>query len=355
MTDFRCTYRLQLTEDFDFRAAREIAVPYVAELGASHLYLSPSLQGAAARRTARRRRRPHLRAPGRRGRVPLALRRGGEAGLGVLLTSSRTHGDLGEEPVLARPGAAREVLRLGSRQRLVPPILRRRRPRRRAGRGRGGVRDDAREGARARPRRPDRRASHRSPRRARDSARVPRAAARARRAPRLGREDPRAGRASARLARRGDDGLRVRQRRHRPLRRPRRRGADDRAVRRVHGRVALVRGDRARGEARGRADDVRGGVRAPPFPLPARRAGRGGGLAPRLPDVRRAGERPRRRGRPSCLRAAAGGSAGVVLLEGDRSHRSSIEFVVRWHGRTGPLCSQRASRTPRSTATRLTR
>jgi hypothetical protein len=44
-----------------------------------------------------------------------------------------------------------------------------------------------------------------------------------------------------------------------------------------------------------------------------------------------------------------------VLLEGDRSHRSSIEFVVRWHGRTGPLCSQRASRTPRSTATRLTR
>jgi (1->4)-alpha-D-glucan 1-alpha-D-glucosylmutase len=44
MTDFRCTYRLQLTEDFDFRAAREIAVPYVAEIGASHLYLSPSLE-----------------------------------------------------------------------------------------------------------------------------------------------------------------------------------------------------------------------------------------------------------------------------------------------------------------------
>jgi (1->4)-alpha-D-glucan 1-alpha-D-glucosylmutase len=42
--DFHCTYRLQLTAEFDFRAAREIAVPYVAELGASHLYLSPSLQ-----------------------------------------------------------------------------------------------------------------------------------------------------------------------------------------------------------------------------------------------------------------------------------------------------------------------
>ena len=44
MTDFRCTYRLQLTEQFGFRAARELAVPYIAELGASHLYLSPVLQ-----------------------------------------------------------------------------------------------------------------------------------------------------------------------------------------------------------------------------------------------------------------------------------------------------------------------
>jgi (1->4)-alpha-D-glucan 1-alpha-D-glucosylmutase len=44
MSNWRCTYRLQLTPDFGFRAAREVAVPYVAELGASHLYLSPSLQ-----------------------------------------------------------------------------------------------------------------------------------------------------------------------------------------------------------------------------------------------------------------------------------------------------------------------
>jgi len=35
---------LQLTEEFGFRAARELAVPYIAELGASHLYLSPVLQ-----------------------------------------------------------------------------------------------------------------------------------------------------------------------------------------------------------------------------------------------------------------------------------------------------------------------
>jgi (1->4)-alpha-D-glucan 1-alpha-D-glucosylmutase len=44
VTEFRCTYRLQLNEDFGFRAAREIALPYVRELGVSHLYLSPSLQ-----------------------------------------------------------------------------------------------------------------------------------------------------------------------------------------------------------------------------------------------------------------------------------------------------------------------
>jgi (1->4)-alpha-D-glucan 1-alpha-D-glucosylmutase len=44
MPEFRCTYRLQLTEEFGFRKARELVVPYVGELGASHLYLSPSLQ-----------------------------------------------------------------------------------------------------------------------------------------------------------------------------------------------------------------------------------------------------------------------------------------------------------------------
>ncbi len=44
MTDFLCTYRIQLNDEFGFRAAREVAVPYVRELGASHLYLSPSLQ-----------------------------------------------------------------------------------------------------------------------------------------------------------------------------------------------------------------------------------------------------------------------------------------------------------------------
>jgi (1->4)-alpha-D-glucan 1-alpha-D-glucosylmutase len=42
--DFRCTYRLQLTRELGFRRAREVVVPYAAELGVSHLYLSPVLQ-----------------------------------------------------------------------------------------------------------------------------------------------------------------------------------------------------------------------------------------------------------------------------------------------------------------------
>jgi (1->4)-alpha-D-glucan 1-alpha-D-glucosylmutase len=39
----RATYRLQLTPDFDFGAARR-RIPYLRDLGISHLYLSPSLQ-----------------------------------------------------------------------------------------------------------------------------------------------------------------------------------------------------------------------------------------------------------------------------------------------------------------------
>ena len=43
MADLRCTYRLQLRPGFGFREAREL-VPYLRDLGVSHLYLSPSLQ-----------------------------------------------------------------------------------------------------------------------------------------------------------------------------------------------------------------------------------------------------------------------------------------------------------------------
>ncbi len=47
----RATYRLQLTPELDFAAVREL-VPYLRELGISHLYLSPRCRPAAARRTA---------------------------------------------------------------------------------------------------------------------------------------------------------------------------------------------------------------------------------------------------------------------------------------------------------------
>ena len=43
---FRATYRLQLTPEFGFAQVREL-VPYLRELGISHLYLSPSLQARA--------------------------------------------------------------------------------------------------------------------------------------------------------------------------------------------------------------------------------------------------------------------------------------------------------------------
>ena len=43
MTDFRATYRLMFGEGFGFREARAL-VPYLADLGVSHLYLPPSFQ-----------------------------------------------------------------------------------------------------------------------------------------------------------------------------------------------------------------------------------------------------------------------------------------------------------------------
>ncbi len=44
--ELRATYRLQLTPGFGFSAARDL-IPYLRDLGISHLYLSPSLQARA--------------------------------------------------------------------------------------------------------------------------------------------------------------------------------------------------------------------------------------------------------------------------------------------------------------------
>jgi (1->4)-alpha-D-glucan 1-alpha-D-glucosylmutase len=43
MSEFRALYRLQLTPDFGFAAAREL-IPYLTQLGISHIYLSPSFE-----------------------------------------------------------------------------------------------------------------------------------------------------------------------------------------------------------------------------------------------------------------------------------------------------------------------
>ncbi|HEY5231054.1 MAG TPA: alpha-amylase family glycosyl hydrolase, partial [Galbitalea sp.] len=69
-SDLRATYRVQLREEFDFDAAAAI-VPYLQELGVSHLYCSPYMQAAA--------RSPHGYDVVDPGRVSREL--GGDAGL----------------------------------------------------------------------------------------------------------------------------------------------------------------------------------------------------------------------------------------------------------------------------------
>jgi (1->4)-alpha-D-glucan 1-alpha-D-glucosylmutase len=44
VAQLRCTYRIQLTPGLGFRRVREVVLPYLRDLGVSHLYLSPVLQ-----------------------------------------------------------------------------------------------------------------------------------------------------------------------------------------------------------------------------------------------------------------------------------------------------------------------
>jgi (1->4)-alpha-D-glucan 1-alpha-D-glucosylmutase len=44
VADFRCTYRVQLSPELGFSRVREVVLPYLRDLGVSHLYLSPVLQ-----------------------------------------------------------------------------------------------------------------------------------------------------------------------------------------------------------------------------------------------------------------------------------------------------------------------
>ena len=232
MTELRATYRLQLGGDFGFAQAREL-VPYLRDLGVSHLYLPPSFQARA----------------------------GSTHGYDVVDPTSISEELGGEREFDALARAVREA-GMGLILDIVPnhmatddanrywsdPDLRRRYfdLDEETGRHRrffdidhlAAVRQEdeavfaethklalalVRDGHR-------RRAADRPPGRARRPGRLPAAAARGRRPPRVGGEDPRPRRAAARLARRGHGRLRVPQRRRGAVRRPGRRGAADRAV-----------------------------------------------------------------------------------------------------------------------------
>jgi (1->4)-alpha-D-glucan 1-alpha-D-glucosylmutase len=77
----RATYRLQLGTDLDFAKAREL-IPYIADLGASHLYLSPSFQARPGS--------THGYDVVDPGRVSEEL--GGEEGLRALAATAHEHG-----------------------------------------------------------------------------------------------------------------------------------------------------------------------------------------------------------------------------------------------------------------------
>ena len=222
------------------------------------------------------------------------------------------------EPLLARPGAARAVLRRRPRHRPAPALLRRRR---------------ARRACASRSPRCSRRCtascstwSRRgsstgcasttptgSPTRAATSSGCAAEGVRAD----LGREDPRARRAAARLAGRGDDGLRLPQRR-------RRRSSSTRRARR-RSPSSPGQGDfhelAADGEARAGRDDVPARGRA--AAAAARRAGARARarVAARLPHLRRAVERPRRGRRPRGARRGCPRTLRRVLLLEERGPR----------------------------------
>ena len=330
MPDFRCTYRLQLSAELRLpRGARgRRAVPARAR-GLAPLPLA--VAAGAARLDARlRRRRPDAASPrtsaARTSSARSARRRATPASASILdIVPNHMATSDEENPFWADPELRAPLLRLGSRDRLVPALLRRRRARRRPRRGSRGLRDDAREGARAR------RATASST----GSASTIPTGSRTRASTSSGC----AGAASAHVwvekilepgeqlrdwPVEGTTGYEFANDVDRALRRPRRRGAAHRAVRGADRRAPHVRRSRARGEARGGAHDVRAGVRPAARALPARRARGRRRRAARLPHLRRA------RGRAASRRTTGGAECRlpddlrrVVLLEASARRRST--------------------------------
>src|SRR3712207_9468575 len=99
MPEFRATYRLMFSEGFRFADARAL-VPYLRDLGVSHVYLPPSFQarGPRAPASALRAASPPARRGGGGGGAPppsRACARGGTPGWGRLapVHHRRAHAD----------------------------------------------------------------------------------------------------------------------------------------------------------------------------------------------------------------------------------------------------------------------
>ena len=105
----RATYRLQLGPELDFARAREL-VPYLRELGVSHLYLSPALQARPGSTHGYDVIDPDAGLGRPRRRAGSARARAGRAG-DHPRHRSQPHGRQRGEPLVERPAAAQPLLR----------------------------------------------------------------------------------------------------------------------------------------------------------------------------------------------------------------------------------------------------
>ena len=107
MAEFRATYRLQLTPDFGFAEARQL-VPYLRDLGISHLYLSPSLQARAGSQHGYDVTDPRHISPELGGEEE--FRKLATSGLGVILDIVPNHMLAGDESPFWRDERLREMV-----------------------------------------------------------------------------------------------------------------------------------------------------------------------------------------------------------------------------------------------------
>jgi (1->4)-alpha-D-glucan 1-alpha-D-glucosylmutase len=107
VAEFRATYRLQLTPDFGFAEARQL-VPYLRDLGISHLYLSPSLQARAGSQHGYDVTDPRHISPELGGEEE--FRKLATSGLGVILDIVPNHMFAGDESPFWRDERLREMV-----------------------------------------------------------------------------------------------------------------------------------------------------------------------------------------------------------------------------------------------------